>query len=81
MIVDRLTKSAHFLLIKVTHQFEKLAALYIGDIVRLPSTPVIIVFDRNLRFVSQFWKSLEGALGTTLNFCTAIHPQIDGESE
>ena len=63
VIVDRSTKSTHFLPIKVTHPLEKLAALYIGEIIRLHGTPVAIVSDRDPRFISRFWKSLQGSLG------------------
>ena len=81
MIVDRLTKSAHFLPIRVEFTLERLAKLYMKEIVRLHGISVTIVLDRDTRFVSQFWKSLHKALGTKLNFSTAFHPQTDGQSE
>uniref|UniRef100_A0A2N9EF72 Integrase catalytic domain-containing protein n=1 Tax=Fagus sylvatica TaxID=28930 RepID=A0A2N9EF72_FAGSY len=81
VIVDRLTKSAHFLAIKVGLSLEKLAKLYVNEIVRLHGVPVTIVSDRDRRFVSQFWKKLHMAMGTNLNFSTAFHPQTDGQSE
>ena len=81
VIVDRLTKSAHFLAIKVTDSLEKLAKLYIDEIVRLHGIPVSIVSDRDTRFTSKFWKSLQSALGTELTMSTAFHPQTDGQSE
>uniref|UniRef100_A0A2N9G313 RNA-directed DNA polymerase n=1 Tax=Fagus sylvatica TaxID=28930 RepID=A0A2N9G313_FAGSY len=81
VIVDRLTKSAHFLAIKVGLSLEKLAKLYVNEIVRLHRVPVTIVSDRDRRFVSQFWKKLHMAMGTNLNFSTAFHPQTDGQSE
>ena len=74
VIVERLKKSAYFLPIKVTHSLEKLAALHIAEIIRLHGTPITIISDRDPRFVSRFWKRLQGALGTTLNFSTAFHP-------
>ncbi|GMP23365.1 hypothetical protein CsSME_00000996 [Camellia sinensis var. sinensis] len=81
VIVDRLTKSAHFLAFKVGFSLEKFAKLYIKEIVKLHGIPVTIVSDRDSRFVSMFWRSLHTALGTSLNFSTAFHPQTDGQSE
>jgi hypothetical protein len=74
VIVDRLTKSAHFLAIKVSLSLERLAKLYVNEIVRLHGVPVTIVSDRDRRFVSQFWKKLHMAMGTNLNFSTVFHP-------
>jgi hypothetical protein len=81
VIVDRLTKSAHFLAIKVGLSLERLAKLYVNEIVKLHGVPVTIVSYRDRRFVSQFWKKLHMAMGTKLNFSTAFHPQTDGQSE
>uniref|UniRef100_A0A2N9F185 Reverse transcriptase n=1 Tax=Fagus sylvatica TaxID=28930 RepID=A0A2N9F185_FAGSY len=81
VIVDRLTKSAHFLLIKVNFTLDKLARLYIQEIVRLHGAPVSIVSDTDPRFTARFWKSLQAAMGTTLNFSTVFHPQSDGQFE
>ena len=81
VIVDRLTKSAHFLAMKTTDSMNSLAKLYIQEIVRLHGIPVFIVSDRDPKFTSQFWQSLQRALGTQLNFSTAFHPQTDGQSE
>ena len=81
VIVDRLTKSAHFLPMKNSGSIEKLAELYVKEIVRLHGTPVSIVSDRDPRFTSRFWPSLLRALGTRLHFSTAFHPQTDGQSE
>ena len=81
MIVDRLTKSAHFLLVNVEDSLEKLAQLYVDEIVRLHGVPVSIVLDRNHKFTSRFWPSLQASLGTRLHFSTAFHHQTDGQSE
>ena len=78
MIVDRLTKFAHFLPINVEDSLEKLAQLYVDEIVRLHGVLVSIVSDRDPRFTSRFWPSLQVALGTRLHFSTAFHPQTDG---
>ena len=81
VIVDRLTKSAHFLPVKTTYSLDQLAQLYINEIVRLHGVPVSIVSYRDPRFTSMFWKSLHGALGTKLKFSTAFHPQTNGQPE
>ncbi|WRX07614.1 Integrase [Theobroma cacao] len=81
VIVDRLTKSAHFLVVHSTYSIEKLAQLYIDEIVRLHGVFVSIVLDRDPRFTSRFWQRFQEALGTKLKFSTAFHPQTDGQSE
>ena len=58
-----------------------LSRLYIREIVRLHGVPVSIVSDRDPRFTSRFWQSLQAALETQLLFSTAFHPQTDGQSE
>ena len=58
VIVDRLTKTAHFLSINMKCPLEKLAKLYLDEIVRLHGVPVSIVSDRDLKFVSQFWQKV-----------------------
>ena len=81
VIVDRLTKTAHFLPIRVTDSIEALSRLYIREIIRLHGIPVSIVSDRDPRFTARFWQGLQSALGTKLLFSTAYHPQTDGQSE
>ena len=74
VIVDRLTKSAHFLPVNVEDSLEKLSRLYVDEIERLHGVPMSIVSDRDPRFTSRFWPSLQTALGTRLHFSTAFHP-------
>ncbi|WCJ39071.1 Transposon Tf2-6 polyprotein [Euphorbia peplus] len=81
VIVDRLTKSAHFLPVRVDYSLDKLAGIYVNEVVRLHGVPLSIVSDRDPRFTSQFWQSLHRALGTRLKFSTSFHPQTDGQSE
>ena len=81
VIVDRLTKSARFIEIKVTYSLEKLAELYVSNVVKLHGIPLSIISDRDSRFTSTFWKNVQRALGTELKFSTAFHPQTDGQSE
>ncbi|KAL0556462.1 hypothetical protein IC582_004976 [Cucumis melo] len=80
VVVDRLTKSAHFVPGKSTYTASKWAQLYMSEIVRLHGVPVSIVSDRDARFTSKFWKGLQTAMGTRLDFSTALHPQTDGQT-
>ena len=81
VIVDRLTKSAHFLPVKATYPVAKLAKLYIKHNVCLHGVPVSIVSDRGSIFSSRFWQNLQEAMGTRLDLSTAFHPQTDGQSK
>ncbi|KAL4037962.1 hypothetical protein IC575_001565 [Cucumis melo] len=81
VVVDRLTKSAHFVPGKSTYTASKWGQLYMTEIVRLHGVPVSIISDRDARFTSKFWKGLQLALGTRLDFSTAFHPQTDGQTE
>nr|GEX26120.1 putative nucleotidyltransferase, ribonuclease H [Tanacetum cinerariifolium] len=81
VVVDRLTKSAHFLPIQQGYSVSKLAEIFQQEIVRLHGTPTSIVSDQDLRFTSRFWKGLQNAWGTRLKFSTAFHPQTDGQTE
>ena len=81
VIVDRLTKSAHFLTVRMTFTLERFCRLYIREIVRLHGVLVSIVSDRDPRFTTHFWKSFQKAMGTQLTMSTAFHPQTDGQLE
>nr|GEZ68985.1 retrotransposable element Tf2 [Tanacetum cinerariifolium] len=81
VVVDRLTKFAHFLPIRKDYSVSRLAETFQQEIVRLHGTPSAIVSDRDPRFVSRFWKGLQKAWGTRLKFSTAFHPQTDGQSK
>ncbi|KAD2392875.1 hypothetical protein E3N88_39852 [Mikania micrantha] len=80
-IADRLNKSAHFLPIREDYKMEKLSTLYINEIITRHDTPTSINSDRDRRFTSRFWQSLQKALGTHVNLSKAYHPQTDGQSE
>ena len=73
VVVDRLTKSAHFLPVRIDYSLDKLAELYIKEIVWLHGILVSIISDRDPRFTSRFWGELQEALGTQLNFSTVFH--------
>ncbi|GKC38983.1 putative reverse transcriptase domain-containing protein [Tanacetum coccineum] len=81
VIVDRLTKSAIFTPMRETDPLDKLARLYLKEVVTRHGIPVSIICDRDPRFASNFWRSLQNALGTNLDMSTAYHPQTDGQSE
>ncbi|GJW73178.1 reverse transcriptase domain-containing protein [Tanacetum coccineum] len=81
VIVDRLTKSAHFLAMREDYSTERLAKLYIDEIVARHGVPVSIISDRDGRFTSRCWQTVQKALGTRLDMSTAYHPQTDGQSE
>nr|GFB92104.1 retrotransposon protein, putative, Ty3-gypsy subclass [Tanacetum cinerariifolium] len=81
VVVDRLTKSAHFLPICKDYSVSRLAEIFLQEIVRLHGTPSAIISDRDPSFASRFWKGLQKAWGTRLKFSTAFHPQTDGQSE
>ncbi|GJX85537.1 putative reverse transcriptase domain-containing protein [Tanacetum coccineum] len=81
VIVDRLTKSAHFLPIREDYKTEKLARIYINEIVARHSVPVSIISNRDGRFSSHLWQALQEALDTKLHMSTTYHPKTDGQSE
>ena len=81
VIVERLTKSTHFLVVLMTFTVEEFCKLYIQEIIRLHGVPVSIVSDQDPRFTAQFYKSLQRAMGTQLRMSTAFQPHTDGQSE
>ncbi|XP_069150110.1 uncharacterized protein [Solanum lycopersicum] len=81
VIVDRLTKSAHFLFVQSSFSAERLARIYIREVVRLHGVPVSIISDRGSQFTSSFWRTFQDELGTQVDLSTAFHPQTDGQSE
>ena len=74
VVVDKLTKAAHFIPVKLTHKATNIVDVYMRDIARLHDIPKTIVFDRDPKFTSNFWKGLFNGFGTNLNFSTAYHP-------
>ncbi|GKC59224.1 putative reverse transcriptase domain-containing protein [Tanacetum coccineum] len=81
VIIDHLTKSAHFLLMREDDSLEKLTIQYLKEVVSRHGVPVSIIYDRDGRLTSHFWQSLHKALGTQLDMSTTYHPQTDGQSE
>ena len=81
VIIDRLTKSAHFITVRITYGSDKLAQIYVQEIIRLHGVPVMFTPARGSKFTYRFWISLQRWLGTRLDFSTAFHPQTGGQSE
>jgi hypothetical protein len=81
VIVDRLTKVAHFIPVKTTYKGSQLAELYMAWIVCLHGVPKKIMSDRGSQLTSRFWRSFHENMNTKLNFSTAYHPQTDGQTE
>jgi hypothetical protein len=76
VIVDRLTKTAHFITVHTTYSVQDYAELYVDQIVRLHGTPKTIVFDRGTQFVPRFWEQLHESLGTKLIRSSSYHPRL-----
>ena len=81
VIVDRLTKTAHFLPVQTTYSAKKYAQIYLDQIVRLHGIPKTIISDRGAQFVTRFWEQLQDSLGTKLIHSSTYHPQTDGQTE
>ncbi|GJZ06897.1 putative reverse transcriptase domain-containing protein [Tanacetum coccineum] len=81
VIMDRLTKSAHFLPMREDCKMDRLARLYQNEIIARHGVPISIISDRESRFTSRFWQSVQEALGTKLDMSTAYHPQTDEVGE
>ncbi|KAD3640135.1 hypothetical protein E3N88_29358 [Mikania micrantha] len=81
VIVDRLTKSAHFLAIREDYNTNRLAKLYLDEILSRHGVEISIISDRDSRFTSRVWQMFQKALGSQPNLSTAYHPQTDGQTE
>ncbi|GJR64644.1 putative reverse transcriptase domain-containing protein [Tanacetum coccineum] len=81
VIMDRLNKSAHFLPMREDYNMERLARLYLNEIIARHGVPISIILDHDSHFTSRFWQSMQEALGTRLDMSMAYHPQTDGQSE
>jgi hypothetical protein len=81
VIVDRLTKSSHFIPVNTKYRAKKYAEIYIAHVLCLHGVPKMIIFDRWSRFVARFWEQLHVSLGTHLIHSSAYHPQTDGQTK
>ena len=81
VIIDRLTKTAHFLPVHTTCSVKKYAEIYLDQVIRLHGVSKMIISDREAQFVARFWEQLQASLGTKLIRSSAYHPQTDGQTE
>jgi hypothetical protein len=81
VVVDKLTKTAHFIPLKTTHKAADVVDIFMKQVARLHRIPKTIVSDRDPKFTSNFWKGLFKGFRTNLNFSTAYHPESDGQTE
>jgi transposase InsO family protein len=81
VIVDKLTKSAHFILVRDTYDVTDVARVFVSEVIRLHGIPKKIISDRDSRFTSRFWTSLQSALGNQLNLSTTYHLETDGQTK
>jgi hypothetical protein len=79
VVVDTMTKSAHFILVRTTYQAPNIARVFVSETVRLHGVPKIIISVQGLMFTRQFWTIFQEALGTKLNFNTTYHHETDGK--
>ena len=80
VVVDKLTKVAHFIPVKTTHKVSNIANIYKKEVAKLHGILKAIVSDRDSKFTSNFWKGLFEGFGTSLNMSTSYHPQADGQT-
>lgn len=81
VVVDKLTKSAHFIPVRDTYDVTDIARVFINEIIRYHGVPKKIISDRDSRFTSRFWTCMQLAIGTQLNLSTAYHPNTNGKTE
>ena len=81
VVVDKLTKASHFILVKSTYKANAIAKNFMKEIFRLLGLPKVIISNRDTKFTSNFWKGIFADLGTKLNFSIACHPQTDEKNE
>ena len=81
MIVDKLTKSAHFISVRDTYDVNDVACMFVSQVIHFHGIPKNIILDTDSRFTCRFWTSLQLILGTQLNLSTTYHPKINGKTE
>jgi hypothetical protein len=81
VVVDNLTKAAHFIPLKTTHKETNVVGIYMREVASLYDIPKMIVLDKDMKFTSNFWKGLLKGLEMNLNFSTTYHHESDGKQK
>lgn len=81
MVVEKLCKFSHFIPVQSTFKVIQIANIFMKEIFILDGIPKVVIFDRDVKFTSTFWKALFEGLCTQVQFSTACHPQTDGYIE
>ena len=81
VVVDKLAKATHFIPVKSTYNTDVIAKIFMKEIFRLQGFPKVIIYVKDTKFTSNFWKGMFADLGTKLNFSTIFHPQTDRQIE
>jgi transposase InsO family protein len=81
VVIDKLSKSAHFILVKSNYKSINITKIFMKEIFRWHGIPKMVILDRDVKFTSTFWKEFFAGLNTNLNFSTSYHPQTDGKTE
>lgn len=81
VVVDRLTKYAHFILLKHLFTVKSVAEVFVKEVIKLHSFPKTMVSDRDKVFLSNFWTALFKSQGTALHKSTTYHPQSNGQTD
>jgi len=81
VVVDKLTKDAHFILVKLNHKVNNISEIYMKEIARIYGVPKAIVLEEDPKFTSNFWKGLFKGFGNNLNFSTTYHLDSNGKTE
>jgi hypothetical protein len=81
VVVDKLTKAAHFIPLKTTHRARDVADIFLKEVAHFHGIPKTIVSNRDPKFTSNFWKGLFKRFRTNLNFSTMYHPESDAQTE
>ena len=79
-VVDELSNYAHFITVKSTSKAVNVVEIFLKEIFRLHGVPKMVIFYQDVKFTSNFWKSLFAGLGTKINFSTSYHPKTDGQT-
>ena len=80
VLVDKLSKSCHFVRMKSTYKTINVVEIFLKEIFQLHEVPKKIIYYQGVKFTSNFWKSLFAGLETKINFSTSYHPETDGQT-